>query len=237
MASAYPGGLDTFDTTITDVALNDAGQAHITIHSDIADALNKIEGELGTNPSQAEATVAALTAKMADKTIVTTKGDLLAASAASTLVRVGVGTDGQILTADAAATGGVAWTASPSGTFAWTAYTPASITGWAATPTVDFRYLRIGTKTVLLSYYVSGTSNTTGIAITLPALGTTKDDVRTRAAIAAWDNGVRVDDAEAAVLPLGNTLTAFRGAVEDSVSGWTASGTKRIAGQIFYELA
>ena len=40
----------------------------------------------------------------------TTKGDLLGASATNTLARIAVGTDGQVLTADAASTAGVKWT-------------------------------------------------------------------------------------------------------------------------------
>jgi hypothetical protein len=44
-----------------------------------------------------------------NKSIVTTKGDLLAATATSTIARVGVGTDGQILTADSTQTPGVKW--------------------------------------------------------------------------------------------------------------------------------
>lgn len=45
------------------------------------------------------------------KSLLTTKGDVIAATGASTPARVGVGTDGQVLTADAASAAGVKWAA------------------------------------------------------------------------------------------------------------------------------
>ena len=62
-SSTYPATLDTFDITIDGaLKLDNAGQLHSDIHEAIADALNKIEAELGANPAQAAATVAAFLA-------------------------------------------------------------------------------------------------------------------------------------------------------------------------------
>ena len=44
-----------------------------------------------------------------DKSIVDAKGDLLVATANDTISRLGVGTDGYVLTASAAASGGITW--------------------------------------------------------------------------------------------------------------------------------
>jgi hypothetical protein len=57
MASAYPGALDTFATNRVDATVS--ATTHALDHNNANDALNKIEGELGINPSGAFATVAA----------------------------------------------------------------------------------------------------------------------------------------------------------------------------------
>lgn len=66
---------------------------------------------IGTLPIT-EGDVTNLTTDLAAKTAkatLTTKGDIYAASAASTPARVGVGADGEVLTADAASAAGVKW--------------------------------------------------------------------------------------------------------------------------------
>ena len=57
----------------------------------------------------------------------TAKGDIYAASASATVGRVGVGTNGQVLTADSSQTRGLAWT-TPVTRTGWTFLTSASVT-------------------------------------------------------------------------------------------------------------
>ena len=53
------------------------------------------------------------TKKLAISTV-TTKGDLLAAAASATIVRLGVGSNGQLLTADSSTATGIKWADAPS---------------------------------------------------------------------------------------------------------------------------
>lgn len=57
MASAYPGALDSFATNKANATATTTD--HPNHHNDLADAVNKIEAELGVTPSGAAATVAA----------------------------------------------------------------------------------------------------------------------------------------------------------------------------------
>ena len=66
------------------------------------------------NPSVATSHYGSSHTDFIAKAIVDAKGDLIAATAADTVARVAVGTDGYVLTASAAATAGVTWAAAPS---------------------------------------------------------------------------------------------------------------------------
>ena len=70
MPSAYPAGLDAFPTNRTNTTAQST--THPTDHNDANDAVNKIEAELGTNPSAAFATVTARLAAIQDATDVYT---------------------------------------------------------------------------------------------------------------------------------------------------------------------
>jgi len=56
-------------------------------------------------------------ATMVPKSLVDAKGDLIAATAADTVSRLAVGTNGQVLTADSTAATGLKWATASSGTF------------------------------------------------------------------------------------------------------------------------
>lgn len=57
MATNYPGGLDSFSNPGSNDPLN--SPSHSAAHTNVYDALEAIEAELGTNPSGSDATVAA----------------------------------------------------------------------------------------------------------------------------------------------------------------------------------
>lgn len=83
--------------------------------------LSSVSANDDTIPS-AKATKAMGDAKVPLSTA-TTKGDLLVATASATIARLGVGTNGQVLTADSTQTEGVKWaTAAGGGASLWTAF-------------------------------------------------------------------------------------------------------------------
>jgi hypothetical protein len=65
--------------------------------------------------SSVDTTVFANASAAINKSLVTTKGDIIVATGSGTVVRQGVGTDGQVLTADSTQADGVAWATAASG--------------------------------------------------------------------------------------------------------------------------
>lgn len=116
----------------------------------------------------------------------------------------------------------------------WFDYFSAStIVGWAASPT-GFMYVKKIGKTVFVNFQISGTSNATNATFTVP--------YATQAAGhgVAIKTGDAVDDgtfvSTAIISPANNstTITLYR---DRAAAPWTASGTKTINGQFFYEAA
>lgn len=70
--------------------------------------LGNVDNTSDTNKPVSTATQTALDGK-ADKSLIDAKGDLIVGTADNTLARLAVGTNGQVLTADSAQSGGVKW--------------------------------------------------------------------------------------------------------------------------------
>ncbi|HKR81426.1 MAG TPA: glycosyl hydrolase family 28-related protein [Candidatus Saccharimonadales bacterium] len=104
----------------TAVGLNNVDNtSDATKNAAAATLTNKtISGASNTLNNIPESAVTNLTSDLSgkvDKSTVTAKGDLIAATASATVARVGVGSDGQVLTADSTQSAGLKWSAAAAG--------------------------------------------------------------------------------------------------------------------------
>lgn len=128
------------DGTITIVGGPSAGVASVNTRTGAvtltkADvALSNVDNttDIAKPVSTAQATAIGL---KTDKSTLTTKGDLYAATAANTPARVAVGTDGQILTADAVSAAGVKWSTTTNTFTGTSAVLTSTVNGIVATVT------------------------------------------------------------------------------------------------------
>lgn len=124
--SHVSGAVATSRTISTTSPLSGGGDLSADRTLSIADGTTSTKGavQLEDSTSSTSTTKAAtpnsvkgaydLAAAAVPKSTATTKGDLFVATGSGTVVRLGVGTDGQVVTADSAQTAGVKW-ATPSG--------------------------------------------------------------------------------------------------------------------------
>ncbi len=101
--------------TGADVTGSNAPQAHKTSHGGGGEdemSVDVLSGLLADDQHVLDAEVVAVAI---DKTIQTTKGDLVVATGASTPVRLGIGANDEVLTADSAQASGVKWAAAAGG--------------------------------------------------------------------------------------------------------------------------
>lgn len=112
-------------------------------------------------------------------------------------------------------------------TVPWTDYSAAStIVGWSSFTTKEIYYRRVG-KLLFCHYFLEGTSNSTSATFTLPYLSLLSINVP----CLARNNGAVISTALAyAGNPTVQFYTDFTGAA------WTASGTKTVRGQFFFEV-
>jgi len=121
-------------------------------------------------------------------------------------------------------------------TAAWTDYSETStVVGWSS---IDYKAIytkKIG-KTVFVKFYIQGTSNSTATTFTVPYSSIAVGGGEFGALlIYGSDNSSNLTAPGVIKLPIGsNIVYVFKGLPEVV---WTASGTKRIQGQFFYEAA
>lgn len=112
----------------------------------------------------------------------------------------------------------------------WMDYSGTStIVGWSSFTNKVLKYRVIG-KQVFVTWFLSGTSNSTSVTFTLP------QTIASSCANMGYgiDNGVASGVGYIVGGATTSTITQFK---TDLSGSWTASGTKRAAGQIFFEIA
>jgi hypothetical protein len=125
--------------------LANAGTALTTVS---ATELGYLDGVTSAVQTQMNAKLATATASSTyvPNSIVTTKGDILAATGSGTIVRQGVGTNGQLLSANSAQADGIEWVNAPSSAATISQIASGSLSGTSvviSSLTQDQLYLRI----------------------------------------------------------------------------------------------
>jgi len=118
-------------------------------------------------------------------------------------------------------------------TVLWTDYGATStIVGWAATPTANIFYKKVG-NLVCVNFYITGTSDATTASFTLPYASVNSTNGLARVAAMAQDNTSWLTTP--ALVALDNNSDTVNIYSDFSEAVWTASGTKIINGQFFFE--
>lgn len=130
------------------IAATDAQTAIAEVATDAASALSSHESDTTSIHGIAD------TADLTLKSTLTTKGDLFAATASATIARLGVGSNGQFLTADSAQATGMRWASVAGSALSVTAKT----TAYTATTSDDVINVSTAAAWTLTLYAASGNS-------------------------------------------------------------------------------
>jgi len=129
----------------------------------------------------------------------------------------------------------VSYAVQPQGWPGWFDWTPASYTGWSSLPTGVYRFAVVGR---CVQWYISmsaGTSNATSAQIGLPITAATVTNQYWGAPNAyALDNGSVLTVASRWSIASAGTVIDFYKDMASAV--WTASGTKRVYAEGWYEI-
>lgn len=119
MAINFPTSLDNFTNPTSSDPMNSVTVPHATQHADLNDAVEALEAKVGVDGSAVatslEYRVTTLENAEIPDTIIDAKGDLIVGSADNTATRLGVGSNGYVLSANSATATGLEWIASASG--------------------------------------------------------------------------------------------------------------------------
>jgi len=119
---------------------------------------------------------------------------------------------------------------------AWTDYSTTSTTvGWSSISTKQIYTKKIGT-TVFVAFYITGTSNSTSTTFTVPYASASVVVIQTGLSYAV-DNSAALGYQPGIYLQNGLSAVGCFPAISNTGIGWTASGTKTVCGQFWYEAA
>ena len=137
-------------------------------------------------------------------------------------------TVGCILTSGTTAASWQIISSTPSNSINNTTYS--TVTGWASFTTEDI-YIVTNNKSVVVNFFISGTSNSTTTSFTLPAslLSVNASNFYQAAIDFGVDNGSSKTLGIVQVSPNNNTVNIF---YYPTILSWTASGTKTVTGTI-----
>jgi hypothetical protein len=111
-----------------------------------------------------------------------------------------------------------------------------TIVGWASFTSKKIYVKKIG-KTVIVQFYISGTSNASGTTFTVPYAAVANPDYGGIGCANCADNGTSQAHPAMSFIPASSTQVTVSKDFTGSGSDWTNSGTKRIAGTLVYEAA
>jgi hypothetical protein len=118
----------------------------------------------------------------------------------------------------------------------WSDYSASStINGWSSFTTKQIYYKKIG-KLVFVSFYISGTSNTTGASFTVPYAAVSNTSYFPMLiSCFVIDNGINQAYPGLADLGAGSSQVNITKDMTGGATPFTASGTKQLIGQFWYQ--
>lgn len=124
------------------------------------------------------------------------------------------------------------WVQAGGSALAWTVFAPVAV-GWTASPTVKAAYIQSG-KMCWVRFQVQGTSNATTATLALPfTAGTWTTAGDFYSFCQARDNTVNLTTpGMVEIVSAATVATIYK---DGSFATWTASGTKQVYGEYFYE--